>query len=150
MHSAASKDCDLGEYCPLMVNRGLPYSGQALGLGHEYDVSSHAIASGETARDNIASERKLGMDQQVVSRVGEGPTPMTILWASHRAHILLWSGCVRKVVIGRQCMRQRRRPRWKHESVRSYCRLHAIAYTAVLTELMKTWRERFIPRTATA
>ena len=44
-----------------MVNRGLRYSGQALGIGHEYDVSSHAIASSETARDDIASEGKLGL-----------------------------------------------------------------------------------------
>ena len=44
-----------------MVNRELRYSGQALGVGHEYDVSSHAIAGSETARDDIASERQLGM-----------------------------------------------------------------------------------------
>ena len=37
------------------------YGGQALGIGNEYDVSSHAIASRETAGDDIASEGKLGM-----------------------------------------------------------------------------------------
>ena len=80
MHSAASKDCDLGEYCALMVNRGLPYSGQALGLGHEYDMSSHAIASGETARDNIASERKLGSGSTSSLTCGRrAHTPMTLL-----------------------------------------------------------------------
>ena len=63
----ASNVCDLGEYRPLTVSRELRYSSQALGVGNEYDVPSHAIASGETTRDDIAGERDLERGQQVVS-----------------------------------------------------------------------------------